>query len=59
MYNLPPDRPQVPVGTKHPGGMDFAGRVDILLGGSPDEVPDMYQLACPTTHVHPGAPPTL
>jgi len=39
--------------------MDFAGRVDILLGGSPDEVPDMYQLACPTTHVHPGAPPTL
>ena len=59
VYSLPPDRPQVPVGTKHPGGTDFAGRVDILLGGSPDEVPDMYQLACPTTHVHPGAPPTL
>ena len=59
-YNLPPDLPQVAVGTViEEQKLNFAGRVDILLGGSPSEVPDMYQLACPTTHVHPGAPPTL
>jgi len=37
----------------------YAGRMDLLLGGYPKEVPDMYRLACPTTHVHPGSPPTL
>jgi acetyl esterase/lipase len=59
-YNLPPGLPLVPVGTEITDKkMSFAGRVDILLGGNPDEVPDMYQLACPTTHVHPGVPPTL
>jgi acetyl esterase/lipase len=59
-YNLPPDLPLVPVGTEiKDKKLNFAGRVDILLGGRPDEVPDMYQLACPTTHVHPGVPPTL
>jgi acetyl esterase/lipase len=59
-YNLPPDLPLVPVGTEIADKkLNFAGRVDILLGGSPVEVPDMYQLACPTTHVHPEAPPTL
>lgn len=30
-----------------------------LLGGMPDEVPQMYDLADPTTHVAPGAPPAL
>ena len=50
----------VPVGTEiSDKTLDFAGRLDIFLGGSPEEVPDMYQLACPTTHVHPGCPPTL
>jgi acetyl esterase/lipase len=39
--------------------MLYAGRLDILLGGYPEDVPDMYRLACPTTHVHPGSPPTL
>jgi acetyl esterase/lipase len=59
-YNLPSDIALVPVGTKPADqGMNFAGRVDILLGGRPDQVPDMYQLACPTTHVQPGSPPTL
>jgi acetyl esterase/lipase len=59
-YNLPQDLPLVPVGTKiEDKKMNFAGRVDILLGGKPDEVPDMYQLACPTTHVTPDCPPTL
>ena len=53
--------PQVPIGTKvdPKKAFKYAGRFDILLGGHPEEVPDMYQLACPTTHVHPGSPPTL
>ena len=37
----------------------YAGRLDILLGGHPDEVPEMYRLANPATHVGPGSPPTL
>jgi acetyl esterase/lipase len=53
--------PPVPVGSspdpKNP--MLYAGRLDILLGGYPEDVPDMYRMACPTTHVHPGSPPTL
>jgi acetyl esterase/lipase len=59
-YNLKP-QPPVPIGTKvdPPKAFRYAGRLDILLGGNPQEVPDMYQLACPTTHVHPGSPPTL
>jgi acetyl esterase/lipase len=36
-----------------------AGRLDLLLGGLPDEVPEVYRLASPVTHVHPGCPPTL
>jgi acetyl esterase/lipase len=35
------------------------GRFDLLLGGTPDEVPHMFELACPTTHIHPSSPPTL
>jgi acetyl esterase/lipase len=37
------------------------GNPDIsrLLGGSPDEVPDIYTLASPITHAGPGCPPTL
>ena len=30
-----------------------------LLGGLPDEVPEVYQLASPVAHVGPGSPPTL
>jgi acetyl esterase/lipase len=54
-------QPPVPIGTKvdPKKAFQYAGRLDILLGGHPEEVPDMYQLACPTTHVHPGSPPTL
>jgi len=54
-------KPPVPLGTKADpkNPMQYAGRLDILLGGYPEDVPDMYRLACPTTHVHPGSPPTL
>jgi acetyl esterase/lipase len=41
------------------GGMRYQGRLDILLGGWPQEAPDMYQLASPVSHVHPDSPPTL
>ncbi len=30
-----------------------------LLGGSPDEVPEVYKLASPITHAGPHSPPTL
>ncbi len=54
-------QPPVPLGTKADpkNPMLYAGRLDILLGGYPEDVPDMYRMACPTTHVHPGSPPTL
>jgi len=53
--------PPVPVGTivDPKDAFNFAGRLDILLGGHPHEVPEMYRLASPTTHVHAGSPPTL
>jgi acetyl esterase/lipase len=35
------------------------GRLDVLLGGHLQDVPEMYRLASPITHVHPGCPPTL
>ena len=54
-------QPPIPVGTKPDpkNPMLYAGRLDILLGGYPEDVPEMYRMACPTTHVHPGSPPTL
>ena len=54
-------QPPVPLGTKvdPKNAMLYAGRLDILLGGYPEDVPDMYRMACPTNHVHPGSPPTL
>jgi acetyl esterase/lipase len=54
-------KPPVSVGTKPDpkNPMLYAGRLDILLGGYPEEVPDLYRLANPTTHVHSDSPPTL
>jgi len=49
----------VPVGPDTPRSMGNFGRIDTLLGGHPEQVPDMYELASPITHVHPGCPPTL
>ena len=37
----------------------YAGRLDILLGGNPQDIPEVYQSANPMNHVHPGSPPTL
>ncbi|MDH4135844.1 MAG: alpha/beta hydrolase [Anaerolineae bacterium] len=36
-----------------------AGRLDTLLGGHLHEVPEVYALASPVTHVDAGSPPTL
>jgi len=60
-YNLPEDPPSIPLGTRVDPKKAFenAGRLDILLGGFPDEKPDMYQLANPMTHVNKDTPPTL
>ena len=53
--------PPVPIGTKLDPQKAFlyGGRTDIFLGGHPEDIPEIYQLASPTTHVHPGCPPTL
>jgi len=36
-----------------------SGRLDWLVGGTPNEVPDRYAQLSPVHHVHPGCPPTL
>ena len=53
--------PAVSIGTKLKSSevMRYAGRLDILLGGHPRDIPDTYQLVSPPTHVNPGSPPTL
>jgi acetyl esterase/lipase len=55
------NRPAVPIGTKLDPNKKFlySGRLDIVLGGHLQDIPDTYQLASPITHVHPGCPPTL
>jgi acetyl esterase/lipase len=54
------DRPPVSTGpdTSISFREDF-GRMDIFLGGWPQDIPDAYELASPVTHIHPGSPPTL
>ena len=51
----------VPIGTRLDSSeaMHYLGRLDLLLGGGPQEVPDIYKLVNPTTHVDPSCPPTL
>ena len=39
--------------------MEAAGRLDWLVGGRPDAVPERYARLSPLGHVHPGCPPTL
>ncbi len=59
-YNIK-EFPPVQLGVKVEGKDAYrnTGRTDILLGGHPEEVPDIYELANPGTHVHQGSPPTL
>jgi len=33
--------------------------IEQLMGGLPDDVPDVYEAAAPVTHIRPGLPPTL
>jgi acetyl esterase/lipase len=54
--------PKVAIGATAAGdskNMRDAGRLDILLGGHPFDIPETYELASPVTHVHSGCPPTL
>jgi acetyl esterase/lipase len=39
--------------------MSYPGRLDTLLGGHLHEVPEVYALASPVTHVSSDSPPTL
>jgi acetyl esterase/lipase len=53
--------PPVPLGTllEPKMRMRYLGRLDMLLGGLPQDIPEIYKSASPITHVHPGCPPTL
>ena len=53
-------RPKVEIGMPE-NKKNFAdvGRLDILLGGHPHEIPEVYELASPVTQVQPESPPTL
>ncbi len=54
--------PKVAIGPEAAHGkknMRDAGRLDILVGGHPSEVPEAYDMASPIAHVHAGCPPTL
>ncbi len=49
----------LPGSEKKEKDMKNLGRLDGLLGGHPDEVPEVYELASPVCHVKLGCPPTL
>ena len=55
------NEPSVPIGTKvdPKKAFKYAGRLDLLLGGWPQQAPEIYQIASPVSHVQPGCPPTL
>jgi acetyl esterase/lipase len=53
------DLPSVSIGPDSTRRRRDFGRLDIYLGGHPQDAPDMYQLASPVTHVRSGCPPTL
>jgi acetyl esterase/lipase len=40
-------------------GFSFDGMMGNLLGGTPEEVPEVYASASPITHAGPASPPTL
>jgi acetyl esterase/lipase len=53
--------PPVSIGKKadRMKAFNYAARFDILLGGWPQDAPEIYQLTSPVSHVQPGCPPTL
>jgi acetyl esterase/lipase len=55
------NRPPYPIGTKLEANQEFlfSGRLDMILGGHLQDIPETYQLFSPITHVHPDCPPTL
>ncbi len=55
------NRPPHPIGTilEPNQGFLFSGRLDMILGGHLQDIPEIYQLFSPITHVHPDCPPTL
>ncbi len=55
------DLPAPPTGTRLEGmeGIKYAGRMDLLLGGSPEEIPEVYKAAAPINHVSAQTPPTI
>ena len=59
VIGLPKVEIGLPGAAKMKKTMQDAGRLDILLGGHLHEVPAVYELASPVTHVHSGCPPTL
>ena len=59
LVNLPKVEIGLPGAATMKKDMTQAGRLDLLLGGHLHEVPEIYDLASPVTHVHPGCPPTL
>ncbi|MEL7475475.1 MAG: alpha/beta hydrolase, partial [Cyanobacteria bacterium J06555_12] len=42
-----------------PDPIDTRQTLEILLGGSPDEVPELYRQASPISYVRPNLPPSL
>jgi acetyl esterase/lipase len=61
LYLLSKNPPSVKIGEEleFKEKVPHIGRLDTLLGGHPEDIPDTYQLASPLTHVHIGCPPTL
>jgi acetyl esterase/lipase len=53
------DLPPVPIGPDTTLSMRDTARLDVLLGGHPQDALHTYQLASPITHVYPGSPSTL
>jgi acetyl esterase/lipase len=51
--------PPVPTGPDTALGSRDFGRMDILLGGHPEDAPHLFEFASPITHIHSGTPPTL
>jgi len=43
----------------HMHGASLADGVAGLMGGAPDEIPEIYDLLSPITHAGPSSPPTL